>query len=168
MQFQASPCCNLSDKSVAMCDIYVFTPSNQLEKHMQMTRNDQHGARSGPQDYFTGEVRIEAVPTPDAPARMNAARVTFQPGARTAWHTHPYGQTLIVLSGAGLAQTDGGPVRHLRVGDTLWFAAGERHWHGAAPQSAMCHLALQEARDGSAVDWLEQVSEDAYMAEPQD
>lgn len=135
---------------------------------MQITRRGEHGARPGPADYFTGDVSIESVPTPEAPARINAARVTFQPGARTAWHTHPFGQTLMVVSGRGLAQSDGGPVRLLSPGDTLWFAAGERHWHGAAPGSAMCHIALQEAKDGSAADWLEQVSEAEYTAAPQD
>ena len=101
------------------------------------------------------------VSAPD-PARIRAATVTFEPGARTAWHTHPLGQTLVVLSGAGLAQTDGGPVTPLRPGDTVWFAPGEKHWHGAAPDCAMSHLALQEALDGKAVDWLEHVSDAQY------
>ncbi len=133
---------------------------------MQITRSGQHDQRSGPSEYFTGAVQIVAVPTPTAPGRLNAARVTFQPGARTAWHTHPFGQTLVVLSGEGRAQTEGGPVQALHVGDTLWFAPGEKHWHGAAPDSTMCHLALQEAKDGSAADWLEQVSDADYTAAP--
>ncbi|MGY9046035.1 MAG: (R)-mandelonitrile lyase [Rhodobacterales bacterium] len=135
---------------------------------MQITRAGAQATNPGPAAYFTGEVTIEPVPTPGAPSRVNAARVTFQPGARTAWHTHPYGQTLVILSGLGRAQTDGGPVQALNPGDTLFFAPGERHWHGAAPDSALCHLALQEAKDGSAADWLEQVSEAEYSAPPAD
>jgi quercetin dioxygenase-like cupin family protein len=105
---------------------------------------------------------MEPVITAPDPARLRAVRVTFAPGARTAWHMHPLGQTLLVMSGLGLAQSWGGPLRVIRPGDTVWFAPGEKHWHGAAPAHAMTHLAMQEALDGSAVTWLEQVSDDDY------
>ncbi|MFZ5964969.1 (R)-mandelonitrile lyase [Thalassococcus sp. BH17M4-6] len=129
---------------------------------MQITRSADHDSRPGNPAYFTGSVTLEQVPTPEAPARLNAARVTFAPGARTFWHTHPLGQTLVVLSGTCLAQTDGGPLQTLQPGDTVWFAPGEKHWHGAGPDGAMTHLALQEAQDGSAADWLEEVSAQQY------
>jgi quercetin dioxygenase-like cupin family protein len=116
--------------------------------------------------YFTGTVRQDPVIEAPAPARVRAVVVTFEPGARTAWHTHPLGQTLLVLSGLGRAQSSGGPVRELRPGDTVWFAPGEKHWHGAAPDVAMAHLAIQEALDGRAVDWLEQVADEDYGASP--
>ncbi len=119
---------------------------------------------SGPADYFTGIVRIDPlISTPD-PARLRGATVTFEPGARTAWHTHPLGQTLIVTAGAGRAQTKGGPIQQLRPGDVVWFEPGEKHWHGAAPDCAMTHIALQEELDGRAVDWMEQVSDTDYGA----
>lgn len=113
-------------------------------------------------DYFTGTVRMDPVISSSGPARVNAITVTFEPGARTAWHTHPFGQTLLILSGLCLLQTEGGPVREARPGDVVWFAPGEKHWHGAAPDVAMSHLAIQEAQDGSAADWLEQVSDADY------
>ncbi|ASP19106.1 cupin domain protein [Antarctobacter heliothermus] len=113
-------------------------------------------------DYFTGTVRIDPVIAPPEPSRVNALIVTFEPGARTAWHTHPLGQTIHILSGLCLAQKDGEPVQELRPGDTAWFAPGEKHWHGAAPDVAMSHLAIQEAQDGSAADWLEKVSDADY------
>ncbi len=121
----------------------------------------------GPADYFTGSVRIDPVISAQEPSRLNAALVTFEPGARTAWHTHPLGQTLLVISGLGLAQSQGGPIQKIRPGDTIRFAPGEKHWHGASPDVAMCHLAMQESRDGSPVDWLEQVSDADYATTPQ-
>lgn len=113
-------------------------------------------------DYFTGTVRIDPVIAPPEPSRVNALIVTFEPGACTAWHTHPLGQTIHILSGLCLAQKDGEPVQELRPGDTVWFAPGEKHWHGAAPDVAMSHLAIQEVQDGSAADWLEKVSDADY------
>ena len=114
-------------------------------------------------DYFTGTVRFDPVIAAPEPARVNALVVTFEPGARTAWHTHPLGQTLQILSGLCLAQTEGEPIRELRPGDTIWFAPGEKHWHGAAPDVAMSHLAIQEVQDGSAADWLEKVDDATYL-----
>lgn len=113
-------------------------------------------------DYFTGTVRFDPVIAPQDPSRTHALIVTFEPGARTAWHTHPLGQTLLVMSGLGLAQTDGQPVQVIRPGDVVWFPPGEKHWHGAAPDCAMSHLALQEVQNDSAADWLEQVSDAQY------
>jgi len=117
---------------------------------------------NGSIDYFTGAVRQDPIIDAPEPARVRAVNVTFEAGARTAWHTHPLGQTLVVTSGSGLAQTWGEPVREIRAGDVVWFSPGEKHWHGASPTVAMTHIAIQEALDGRAVDWLEQVSDAQY------
>ncbi|RUY95104.1 cupin domain-containing protein, partial [Mesorhizobium sp. M7A.F.Ca.CA.003.01.2.1] len=122
---------------------------------MDITRNGSQASAKGSADYFTGAVRIDAPFKGSEPARVGGATVTFEPGARTAWHTHPLGQTLIVLSGAGLAQREGGPIESIQPGDIVWFAPGEKHWHGAAPTTAMSHIAIAEALDGKVVDWLE-------------
>jgi quercetin dioxygenase-like cupin family protein len=119
-------------------------------------------SNKGPTEWFTGSVRIDPLFASSAPARAAGAAVTFEPGARTAWHTHPLGQTLIVLFGSGLAQREGGPIEELRPGDVVWFAPGEKHWHGAAPETAMQHIAIQEALDGKIVDWLEHVTDEEY------
>ncbi|HVK92877.1 MAG TPA: cupin domain-containing protein [Mycoplana sp.] len=113
-------------------------------------------------DYFTGRVRQDPIIEAPEPSRLRAVAVTFEPGARTVWHTHPLGQTLVVTFGKGLVQSWGGPVREIRAGDTVWVEPGEKHWHGAAPDTAMTHIALQEALDGRAVDWLEPVSDQQY------
>lgn len=122
--------------------------------------------RKGNADWFTGTVWLDPVANAPAPARIRAARVSFEPGARTAWHTHPLGQTLHVLSGAGRVQAWGGPVREIRPGDTIWIPPGEKHWHGAAPDAAMVHLAIQEALDGIQTEWLEKVPDEAYLTPP--
>lgn len=113
-------------------------------------------------DYFTGSVRQDALHEAPAPARIRAVSVTFEPGARTAWHTHPLGQTLIVTSGLGWARTWDGPLQEIRPGDVIWIPPGEKHWHGATAITAMTHIALQEALDGKSVDWLEPVSDEDY------
>ena len=113
-------------------------------------------------DWFTGTVWQDPIIEAPEPARLRAARVTFEAGARTAWHTHPLGQTLYVVSGAGRAQSFGGPLREIRAGDVIWFPPGEKHWHGAAPATAMTHIAVQENLDGKVVDWLEKVSDEQY------
>jgi quercetin dioxygenase-like cupin family protein len=118
--------------------------------------------RRAPLEYFTGTVWQDPIIEAPEPARLRAGRVSFEPGARTAWHTHPLGQTLYVVSGFGRVQSLGGPIRHMRPGDTVWIPPGEKHWHGAAPQSAMVHIAMQEALDGSAVTWLEHVTDAQY------
>jgi quercetin dioxygenase-like cupin family protein len=129
---------------------------------MEITRGDSRPSGKGPAEYFTGTVRIDPVIQAPEPARVASATVTFEPGARTAWHTHPLGQTLIVIAGFGRAQRWGGPIEDIRPGDVVWFSPGEKHWHGASPATAMTHIAIQERLDGKAVDWLEQVSEEQY------
>jgi len=129
---------------------------------MEIKRIGIQPSTKGPADWFTGTVRIDPLFQPVAPARTAAALVTFEPGARTAWHTHPIGQTLLVTAGVGRAQREGGPVEEIRPGDIVWFAAGEKHWHGASSTVAMTHLAIQETLDGKAVDWMEKVSDDQY------
>ena len=129
---------------------------------MDIKRNGSRPSTRGPEDYFTGAVRNDPLFSPEEPARTSGALVTFEPGARSAWHTHPLGQTLVVTSGLGWAQREGGPVEEIRPGDVVWFPPGERHWHGASPTVAMSHLAIQEAKDGKVVDWLERVSDEEY------
>jgi quercetin dioxygenase-like cupin family protein len=131
---------------------------------MDIKRSGTQPSGPGSPDYFTGRVRIDPQFTAPEPARVVSASVTFEPGARTAWHSHPLGQTLIVLSGCGRAQRWGGPVEAIRPGDVIWFAPGEKHWHGAAPTTALTHLAIQEALAGKIADWLEQVSDEQYQA----
>lgn len=116
-------------------------------------------------DYFTGTVRMDPLISAPAPARLNGVSVTFEPGARTAWHTHPLGQTLIVTAGAGRVQKQGEAIQDIKPGDVIWFDPGEKHWHGAAPDTAMTHIALQEAQDGSAADWLEKVTDAEYAGQ---
>lgn len=116
----------------------------------------------GSDEYFTGTVCIDPLFEATAPARVIGASVTFEPGARTAWHTHPLGQTLIVTTGCGLAQRWGGAIEQIRPGDVIWFSPGEKHWHGATPTTAMTHIAIQEALDGRTVDWMEQVNDEQY------
>jgi quercetin dioxygenase-like cupin family protein len=129
---------------------------------MDIKRNGTRPSGKGPADYFTGGVRVDPLFEAPDPARVRGAHVTFEPGARTAWHTHPLGQTLIVTSGLGWAQSEGGPVEEIRPGDVVWFAPGEKHWHGASASNAMTHIAIQEALNGKVVDWLEQVSDAQY------
>ena len=131
---------------------------------MDIRRSGSQPSGKGPAEWFTGQVRVDPLHTAPEPARVAMAHVTFEPGARTAWHTHPLGQTLIVTSGLGLAQRDGGPVEEIRPGDIVWFPPGEKHWHGACPTAAMSHIAIQERLDGRAVDWLEHVSDAQYDA----
>jgi quercetin dioxygenase-like cupin family protein len=129
---------------------------------MDITRSGAQPSSKGPADWFTGSVRIDPLFSPPEPARVAGALVTFEPGARTAWHTHPLGQTLIVMTGLGLVQREGGPIEQIRPGDVVWFAPGEKHWHGASPTTAMSHIAIQEKLNGSPVDWMEQVSDEQY------
>lgn len=131
---------------------------------MEIFRADTRPAKPGPADWFTGEVEIEALFNPADKDRVQGVNVTFQPGARTAWHTHPLGQTLIVLSGVGRVQRWGGEIEEIRPGDVVWFAPGEKHWHGAAPDTAMTHTAIHEVQGGKSVDWLEHVTDEEYGA----
>ncbi len=129
---------------------------------MEIKRVGSQPSAKGPAEWFAGTVRIDPLFGPPDPARAGGALVTFEPGARTAWHTHPLGQTLIVTSGCGWVQRDGGPVEEIRPGDVIWFAPGEKHWHGATATTAMSHIAVQEKLNGSPVDWLEQVTDAQY------
>ncbi|MBW4444769.1 MAG: cupin domain-containing protein [Plectolyngbya sp. WJT66-NPBG17] len=129
---------------------------------MDIKRSGSQPSTKGLAEYFTGTVRIDPLFQANDPARTAGASVTFEPGARTAWHTHPLGQTLIVTAGCGLAQRWGEAIEQIRPGDVIWFSPGEKHWHGATPTTAMTHIAIQEAIDGKPVDWLEQVSDEQY------
>ncbi|MBN8198619.1 (R)-mandelonitrile lyase [Thalassospira povalilytica] len=131
---------------------------------MEIQRNAANGSVAGPKDYFTGSVRIDSRFQAPDPARVGGAIVTFEPGARTAWHTHPLGQTVIVTSGLGWAQREGEAKKEIRPGDIVWFAPGEKHWHGASESAAMTHIAIAEAVNGSPVDWLEKVKDDDYLS----
>ena len=131
---------------------------------MDIVRNGTRPSGKGPADWFTGTVRIDPLFSAPEPARGAGAQVTFEPGARTAWHTHPLGQTLIVTSGLGRAQREGGSVEEIRPGDVVWFGPGEKHWHGASPTVAMTHIAIQEALGGTVVEWMEHVSDADYGA----
>ncbi len=131
---------------------------------MDIKRSGSQPSGKGPAEWFTGTVRIDPLFSAPAPARAGGASVTFEPGARTAWHTHPLGQTLIVTAGFGLVQREGGPIEEIRPGDVVWFAPGEKHWHGASPATGMTHIAIQEALDGKAVDWKEHVTDAQYAA----
>lgn len=130
---------------------------------MEIKRNGTQASMKGPADWFTGTVRVDPMFSAPAPARVQGAGVTFEPGARTAWHTHPLGQTLVVTAGLGRVQHWGGPIEEIRPGDVVWFAPGEKHWHGASPTTAVSHIAIQEALDGQVVDWLEHVSDEQYQ-----
>ena len=131
---------------------------------MELKTNGTQPSRKGPSETFTGEVRIDPLFQPPAPARALGVSVTFEPCARTAWHTHPLGQTLIVTAGCGLVQSWGGPVKRLRPGDVVWCPPGEKHWHGATPNTAMTHIAIVEALDGKTVDWMEKVADADYRS----
>jgi quercetin dioxygenase-like cupin family protein len=131
---------------------------------MEITRIGAKPSAKGPADWFTGTVRIDNPFQGTEPARIAGAHVTFEPGARTAWHTHPLGQTLIVTAGAGRVQRWGGPIEEIHPGDIVWFAPGEKHWHGAASATAMSHIAIQEKLDGKVVDWMEHVTDEQYGA----
>jgi quercetin dioxygenase-like cupin family protein len=129
---------------------------------MEITRAGSQPSRPGPEEYFTGRVRIDALFPVREPSRVSAGTVTFEPGARTAWHTHPLGQTLLITSGVGWVQHEGGAVEEVRPGDVVWFPPGLKHWHGATPTNAMTHIAIQETQNGKNVDWMEKVSDEQY------
>jgi len=131
---------------------------------MEVKRNGTQSSVNGPDTYFTGSVRIDPLFEAPDPARARCACVTFEPGARSAWHRHPLGQTLIVTSGCGWVQSDGGPKVEIRPGDVIWCTPNEKHWHGATPKTAMTHIAIQEHLDGKVVEWLEKVSDEQYSA----
>ena len=129
---------------------------------MEIRRSDARKSSRGPDDWFTGNVRIDPLFQAPDPARVVCASVTFERGARTAWHTHPFGQTLIVTAGLGWVRREGGPIEEIRSGDVVWFAPNEKHWHGASPATGVTHIAIQEALDGKVVEWMEKVSDEEY------
>ena len=131
---------------------------------MEIKRIESQPTSKGPAEGFTGSVRIQPMFESPEPARARGASVTFEPGARTAWHTHPLGQTLIVTSGLGWAQREGGPIEEIRPSDVVWFAPNEKHWHGATPTTAMTHIAIQEALHGEVVAWMEHVTNEQYLS----
>ena len=131
---------------------------------MELHRKGSRPSQPGPAEWFTGSVRIDPLNTAPSPARHGVARVTFEPGARTAWHTHPLGQTLIVTEGVGWTQCEGEPIVEIRAGDVIWYPPGHKHWHGATATTAMTHIAIQEALDGKMVAWMEHVSDAQYLA----
>jgi quercetin dioxygenase-like cupin family protein len=132
-------------------------------QNMDIKKNGLQTSRKGPINSFTGTVRLDPLFEAPDPARVRGASVTFEPGARTAWHTHPLGQTLIVTAGCGRVQRWGGPIEDIHPGDVIWFEPGEKHWHGAAPTTAMTHIAIAEKLDGKTVDWMEKVSDEQYQ-----
>jgi quercetin dioxygenase-like cupin family protein len=141
------------------------TPTVPIERRnetMQITRGGSQPSRKGPAEYFTGTVRVDPLFQAPEPARVSGGSVTFEPGARSAWHTHPLGQTLIITAGLGWVQREGGPIEEVRSGDVVWFPPGLKHWHGATPTTAMTHIAIQEALNGRNVDWMEKVSDEQY------
>jgi quercetin dioxygenase-like cupin family protein len=129
---------------------------------IDIKRNGSRPSSKGSPDWFTGTVRVDPLFQPQSPARTSAAQVTFEPGAHTHWHTHPLGQTLIIVSGLGRVQREGGPIEDIKPGDVVWFPPGLKHWHGASPTTAMIHIAIQESLDGKNVDWLEPVGDEQY------
>lgn len=140
----------------------ITPPPQKQDSHMRITRAGTQPSAKGPADWFTGTVRIDPLFQPNLPARTSGASVTFEPGARTAWHTHPLGQTLIVTSGCGWAQCERDPVEEIHPGDVIWLPPNVKHWHGAAPTTAMTHIAVQEALDGKLVEWMEKVTDEQY------
>jgi len=130
---------------------------------MDIKRNGSQPSGKGPAEWFTGTVRIDALFAAPEPAHVSSGTVTFEPGARTAWHSHPLGQTLIVTAGCGRVQREGGPIEEIRPGDVVWISPGEKHWHGAAPTTAMTHVAIQESLDGKSADWMEPVTDAQYF-----
>ena len=154
------------DKPAAAQTPIQVVPTTPRNGTMEIKRIGSQPSGKGPADYFTGTVRIDSLFQTPEPARAAGASVTFEPGARAAWHTHPLGQTLIVTAGVGWAQHWGGPVEEIRPGDVVWFPPGEKHWHGATPTTAMTHIAIQERLDGKVVDWMEHVSDEQYRRAP--
>lgn len=134
----------------------------QKENNMEITKIGSTPSQDGPADWFTGSVRLDMMIPTKEPSQVSMANVTFEPGARTAWHTHPLGQHIIITAGVGWVQREGGPIEEVRPGDVVWFPPGEKHWHGASPANAMTHIAVQEAQDGSPVEWLEHVTDEQY------
>jgi quercetin dioxygenase-like cupin family protein len=152
----------LTTSGPGLAQILITDVTERRKATMDIKRNGSRPSTKAPEAYFSGAVRVEPVFQVGEPVRLNGGSVTFEPGARTAWHTHPLGQTLIVTAGLGWVQTEGGPIEEIRPGDVVWFPPGEKHWHGATPTTAMTHIAVQESLNGKNVDWLEKVSDEQY------
>lgn len=150
--------------AATMMSLSLATSAMAEPDPLKITRNGSLPSARGPAENFTGSVRVDSPFRAEAPARVSGGHVTFEPGAHTAWHTHPLGQTLIVTAGAGLVQRWGGPVQEIRPGDIVWIPPGEKHWHGAAPTTGMSHYAIAEQHDGKSVDWLEKLTPAQYAA----
>ena len=146
----------------ALAQRLLVTNVTNRRETMEIKRNGSRPSGKGPAAYFTGTVRVDPVFQVGDPARVSGGHVTFEPGARSAWHTHPLGQTLIVTSGLGWAQSEGGPIEEIRPGDVIWFPPGLKHWHGATPTTAMTHIAITEGLNGKVADWMEKVSDEQY------
>ena len=146
----------------AMAQRLPATNVTERRDTMDIKRNGSRPSAKGPEAYFTGSVRVDPMFQVGDPARVSGGHVTFEPGARSAWHTHPLGQTLMVTSGLGWAQSEGGPIEEIRPGDVIWFPPGEKHWHGAAATTAMTHIAVTEFLNGKNVDWMEKVTDEQY------
>jgi quercetin dioxygenase-like cupin family protein len=152
----------LATSGPGLAQILISDVTERRKATMDIKRNGSRPSTNAPEAYFSGAVRVEPVFQVGEPVRLNGGSVTLEPGARTAWHTHPLGQTLIVTAGLGWVQTEGGPIEEIRPGDVVWFPPGEKHWHGATPTTAMTHIAVQESLNGKNVDWLEKVSDEQY------
>src|SRR5215213_617481 len=152
----------VSRKQSASAEATPRNPKDERMQNMHIMRAGSQPAAKGPEEYFTGAVRVDPMFQAGDPARVSGGHVTFEPGARSAWHTHPLGQTLIVTSGLGWAQSEGGAIEEIRPGDVVWFPPGLKHWHGATPTTAMTHIAITELKDGKNADWLEKVSDEQY------
>ncbi len=151
---------------IASLSIAPASAQQQRASSMEITRNGSQPSSAGSPDNFTGRVRVDSPFQRAEPSRLTGATVTFEPGARSNWHTHPLGQTLIVTTGTGWTQCDGGPIVEIRAGDIIWCPPGHKHWHGATPTTAMTHIALQEALDGKVIDWMEPVTDAQYLPGP--
>jgi len=155
-------------KSMAMTALSLSMAASAFaQDSLQIARAGTQPSAKGPAQFFSGDVRVDPLfPKPNGPTRATGSYVTFEPGARTAWHTHPVGQTLVVTAGTGRVQRWGDPVEEIRPGDVVWIPPGQKHWHGAAPTTAMTHIAITELADGKAVDWMEKVDDTQYLAKP--
>jgi quercetin dioxygenase-like cupin family protein len=151
----------------ARANIGLNSPDQKRGINMELKRAGSQPSQKGPADWFTGNVRIDPLNTAPPPARVSCAGVTFEPGARTAWHTHPLGQTLIVTAGCGWTQCEGEPIAEIRAGDVVWCPPNHKHWHGATPTTSLTHIAIQEGLDGKFVEWMEKVTDEQYLAGPQ-
>jgi quercetin dioxygenase-like cupin family protein len=160
----STPAADAVPKSGSPASGPVSAPLAQESQRPRVTRNGTRPARKGPAENFTGSVRIDPLFQPNAPSRASGAYVTFEPGARTAWHTHPLGQVLVVTAGVGRVQRWGEAIEEIRPGDVVWIPPGQKHWHGASPTTAMTHIAITEGVDGNLVEWLEKVSDEQYAA----